>query len=282
MVKKTRVLSKFEDDITSIALKLVKEKIDPQDAGMDILDLVNDELEVEMIRERAGYESNDPWLKVFTVLKRMLPNATFEQLYEVSPDELRAQMATQADQYLKDRGSDLDTATTSRGVTSVDEPEGDPKTDLGKFAQELSGIAERALSDGSMDHTIIQSLQRIAQELEKYEQNLAGGVGMRFKRLFSGESEDPELMTMLKHAGVMEEEERDLMTILRTLKLVMGPIITDLRQLAHWELRDKPEVQKKVGDIVDQLASFQWKLHGERERDASQWWNDVERQKPAY
>lgn len=282
MVKKTRALSKFEDDITSIALKLVKEKIDPQDAGMDILDLVNDELEVEMIRERAGYESNDPWLKVFTVLKRMLPNATFEQLYEVSPDELRAQMATQADQYLKDRGSDLDTATTSRGVTSVDEPEGDPKTDLGKFAQELSGIAERALSDGSMDHTIIQSLQRISQELEKYEQNLAGGVGMRFKRLFSGESEDPELMTMLKHAGVMEEEEGNLMTLLRTLGTVMGPIITDLRQLAHWELRDNPEAQKKVKRITDQLASFQWKLHGEREREPSQMWSDVERQKPAY
>jgi hypothetical protein len=278
----SRKLSKFEDDITSIALRLVKEKIDPQDAGMDILDLVNDELEVETIRERAGYESNDPWLKVFTVLKRMLPNATFEQLYEASPDELRAQMAAQADQYLKGRGSELDTATTTRGVTSVDEPEGEPKTDLGRFAQELNGIAERALSDSSMDHTIIQSLQRIAQELEKYEQNLAGGVGMRFKRLFSGESEDPEIQTMLRHAGVMEEEERDMMTLLRTLKLVMGPIMTDLREIAHWHLRDKPDVQKKVTDIVDQLASFQWKLHGEREREPSQMWSNVERQKPAY
>lgn len=277
-----RKLTKFEDDITSIALRLVKEKIDPQDAGMDILDLVNDEIEVETIRERAGYESNDPWMKAFVILKRMLPNATLDQLYEVSPDELRAQMATSADQYLKDRGSALDTATTTRGVTSVDDPEEEPKSDLGKFAQELKQIAERALSDGSMDHTIIQTLQRISQELEKYEQNLAGGVGMRFKRLFSGESEDPELMTMLKHAGVMEEEERDLMRILRTLKLIMGPIMTDLREIAHWHLRDKPDVQKKITGIVDQLADFQWKLHGERERETGQWWKDVERQKPAY
>ncbi len=278
----TRKLSKFEDDITSIALNLVKEKIDPQNAGMDILDLVNDELEIETIRERAGYEANDPWMQAFMVLKRMLPNATFETLYEVSPDELKAQMSAKADAYLKQHGSELDTATTTRGVTSVDDPEGEPKTDLGKFAQELKGIAERALSDGSMDHTIIQSLQRIAQELEKYEQTLAGGVGMRFKRLFSGESEDPEIQTMLRHAGVMEEEERDLMMILRTLKLVMGPIITDLREIAHWHLRGEPDVQKKIGGIIDQLASFQWKLHGEGERKTSQMWSDVERQKPAY
>jgi len=278
----TRKLTRFEDDITSIALRLVKEKIDPQDAGMDILDLVNDELEIETIRERAGYEKTDLWMQAFMVLKRMLPNATFETLYEVSPDELKAQMAAKADAYLKQHGSELDTATTTRGVTSVDEPEGEPKTDLGKFAQELGGIAERGLSDGSMDHTIIQALQRISQELQKYEQNLAGGVGVRFKRLFSGESEDPELMTMLKHAGVIEEEERNLMTLLRTLKTIMGPIITDLRQLAQWELRSNPEAQEKVKRITDQLTSFQWKLHGEREREPSQMWTDVERQEPAY
>jgi hypothetical protein len=278
----SRKLTKFEDDITGIALRLVKEKIDPQNAGMDILDLINDELEIETIRERAGYEKADLWMQAFMVLKRMLPNATFETLYEVSPDELKAQMAAKADQYLKGRGSELDTATTTRGVTSVDEPEGEPKTDLGKFAQELSGIAERGLSDGSIDHTIIQSLQRIAQELEKYEQTLAGGGGMRFKRLFGGESEDPEIQTLLRHAGVMEEEERNLMTLLNTLKTVMGPIITDLRQLAHWELRGNPEAQEKVKRITDQLASFQWKLHGEREREPSQMWTDVERQKPAY
>ena len=257
----SRKLSKFEDDITGIALKLVKEKIDPQDAGMDILELVNDELEIETIRERSGYESNDPWLKAFMVLKRVLPSATFDALHEASPDELKTQLAT-------------------HGASQCDGPES--QSDLSGFSMELDEIAQDAMANGTLDGDVVQSLQRIAKELQDYEKSMAGGVGMRFNRLFSGESEDPELQTMLRHAGVMEEEERDLMTILRTLKLVMGPIITDLREIAHWHLRGEPDVQKKIGGIIDQLASFQWKLHGEGERKTSQMWSDVERQKPAY
>lgn len=51
---KVRKLDKFENQVVSLAMKIIDEKIDPVDAAMDLLDAVNEKIESEDLQERAG------------------------------------------------------------------------------------------------------------------------------------------------------------------------------------------------------------------------------------
>ena len=92
---------------------------------------------------------------------------------------------------------------------------------------------------------------------------------------------EEDIKEIQRLAGVGSEEELDLRTVLNTQKYVLGGIIPQLREIAKWGTKD-PESRKKLMDIADRLASMQWKLHGERERQSGQMWTDVERRKPLW
>jgi len=74
------------------------------------------------------------------------------------------------------------------------------------------------------------------------------------------------------------DEEYDLRTMLKTQKHVLGTVIPKLRNIAMYA----PEFKKDLIGIADQLASLQWKIHGEKERDFGQSWSDVERRDPLW
>ncbi len=74
------------------------------------------------------------------------------------------------------------------------------------------------------------------------------------------------------------DEEYDLRTMLETQKHVLGNVIPRLRSIAVYT----PDVKKELLDIANQLASLQWKIHGEKERNFGQAWSDVERRDPLW
>ena len=95
-----------------------------------------------------------------------------------------------------------------------------------------------------------------------------------------------------QRAGITEECECELMddegdngqslrTLLSTQSHVLGEIIPQLRGIASYSVSDR-DAKKTLVRIADQLASLQWKLHGQRERQSGQMWSDVEKRNPAW
>lgn len=280
----SRNLDKFETLVTDIALRLVDEEdeMDPATAGMDILDAVNDRMMTESTRRAAGIWY-DPMKRALEILESNLPEDVFA--------DMKARMASQADDYLKQRDSKLQKATTQRGVGDPETDEEEEVTSLGAMARELENIRQTAMGNSyQLDQKSTQRLAQIINALQDMEKTAGQGIGMRFKRWTGMEAEIRQRAGLTEECDceIMDDEgdSRNLQEILRTHKLIMGPIIHDLREIAQWAFRGQGDEQKKyrakLHNMADQLASFQWKLHGERERESGQMWTDVERQSSAW
>ena len=276
----SRNLDKFETIVTDIALRLVDEEdeMDPATAGMDILDAVNDRLMTESTRRAAG-TWYDPMKRALEILESKLPEDVFA--------DMKARMATQADDYLKQRDSTLQTATTQQGVGDPEPEEEEEVTSLGAMARELENIRQTAMGNSyQLDQKSTQRLAQIINALQGMEKTAGQGIGMKFKRWTGMEAE------IRQRAGLTEEcecelmadeggDEQSLHSLLSTQSHVLGEIIPQLRGIATHSVSDQ-DSKKTLVRIADQLASLQWKLHGQRERQSGQMWTDVEKQTPAW
>jgi hypothetical protein len=130
----------------------------------------------------------------------------------------------------------------------------------------------------------MQKLAQIIQALQKLETTAGQGIKMRFKkwagmeaeiRARAGLTEECECQLM-DAEGEEADAEHDLYTMLNTQRHILGAIIPELRAIGMHYVQDANSKQR-LGEIADQLASLQWKIHGERERGSSQMWKDVER-----
>lgn len=277
----SRNLDKFETLVTDIALRLVDEEdeMDPATAGMDILDAVNDRMMTESTRRAAGIWY-DPMKRALEILESNLPEDVFA--------DMKARMASQADDYLKQRDSKLQKATTQRGVGDPETDEEEEVTSLGAMARELENIRQTAMGNSyQLDQKSTQRLAQIINALQDMEKTAGQGIGMRFKRWTGMEAE------IRQRAGLTEECECQLMdaegqeaddslyTLLNTQRHVLGEIIPQIRSIAAHSASDQ-DSKKTLIQIADQLASLQWKLHGQREREFGQMWTDVDKRNPAW
>lgn len=173
-------LDKFESKITDIALRLVKdEEYDPQSAGMDILDAVNDKMMTESWSRRAGNPTlYDPMARALEILQETLDEDAFQ--------DMQARMAAQADAYLKGRDSSLAGATTSAGASEQPEPK-ERVSLFGTVADQLEEIRRLAIRDNyQLGREGISKLGDIIKTLQDQEQKVIDQGQGKFKRKGKG------------------------------------------------------------------------------------------------
>ena len=174
---KVRQLDKFESTIADIGIRLVKdEDYDPQTAGMDVLDAINDKMMTESWERRAGMDTYDAYTRALEILENDLPEDVFA--------DMKARMASQADEYLKSRDSSLSMADTEKGAAPQEQPQAN--TMLGQVAQELDQIRRKAIRDNyTLGREDLARLAEIIKSLSQQDAQAKGGVGMRLRNLLS-------------------------------------------------------------------------------------------------
>jgi hypothetical protein len=240
-------LDKFENNITGIALKLLDEKIDPQDAAMDILDAVNERSVNESLLHRAGMWDYDPYIRALEILESELPEDAFS--------DMRDKMSAKADEYLKGRDSSLSMADHEQGAAPIEEPEAN--TMLGKLANQLDTIRKSAIRDNyQISRESLQALGKIVVDLKQHDKMASkqSGIGMRLKNLFSGKhSEDigEEIEIMYRSALITESEA----TFILTENDIVRRVVPELRGIAN-NFVDDVNAQQRLHEIAKELSSL--------------------------
>jgi len=243
-----RKLDKFENLITDIALRLIDEDddMDAASAGMDILDAINANIMTESLRRNAGMWY-DPLKRALEILEDELPEDAFS--------DMKAQMAAQADEYLKKRDSSMSMADTQPGASDPGPEE--EKTSLGAIAAELDNIRRTAVRDEyHVGRESLLKLSQIIQTLNGMETTAGQGIGMRFKKWFGEEAE------LRKRAGLETECQCELMEdygMNSSSGDTLAQVIPELRGIAMHYVEDKASKQR-LQEIAKQLSALKTQL----------------------
>ena len=160
------------------------------------------------------------------------------------------------------------------GMVEPGMPEGPAAIIAGAVNDVRGALRElRMLLDAGMTDDIDDRLDSIMHHIEDIGEQVAGYEGMEV---------DEDIAELRRRAGIVEEEEQhDLYTMLNTQRHILGSVIPEIRGIAIHFVNDA-NAKQRLSEIADQLASLQWKIHGERERGFGQMWTDVERRDPLW
>jgi len=204
-------------------------------------------------------------------------------------------MAAQADTYLKQRDSSLAGATTDAGASEQPEPK-ERVSLFGTVADQLEELARLAIRDNyQIGREGIAKLREIIATLQAQDEKVVQQQQGMFRRkgkgrnkgnrrkwgIFSSVGEADEVDDIRRLAGITEEEELDFTTMMNTQRHILGSVIPEIRGIAMHYVTDANSKQR-LKEIADQLASLQWKIHGQKERGVGQMWTDVEKREPLW